>query len=213
MRATTASSCVRRPRQSARLLTFWLAKAKLERGTFDDAAGRPNIPLGTMQRDRLLPILGELGISDRNYRALKVLPLVCVAWAEGEPSEPTRRYLHVVAERRLRVGDEGLALVRRWMYRRPTAEYFAKGLRILRTLAALPDDWEFDPGELPGLLVLAEAVARTKGYEPGSPTAITNAEERVLAYIGRVLGVEHGTSWAALLRELDEEPAPSSRAA
>jgi hypothetical protein len=165
-----------------------------------------------MERDRLLTTLRELGISDRNYRALKVLPLVFVAWAEGKPSEPRRRYLHTLAERRLRVGDEALALVRWWLYQRPTAEYFAKGLRALRILANAPDDWEFDQGELSGLLVLAEAVARTKGHASGPPTAVTEAEERALGYMGRVLGVENGTSWAALLRELDG-PAPVSRAA
>jgi hypothetical protein len=166
-----------------------------------------------MERDRLLTTLRELGISDRNCRALKVLPLVFVAWAEGKPPEPTRRYLRTLAERRLQVGDEALALVRWWLHQRPTAEYFAKGMRALRILACAPDDWEFDQTELSGLMVLAEAVARTKGNAPGLPTAVTETEERALAYVGRLLGVEIGTSWAALLRELDEEPAPISRAA
>jgi hypothetical protein len=48
---------------------------------------------------------------------------------------------------------------------------------------------------------------------PASPTAVTEAEERALGYLGRVLGVENGTSWAALLRELDEPARAATRTA
>jgi hypothetical protein len=165
-----------------------------------------------MPRDRLSSTFRQLGINERNCRALKLLPLVYVAWAEGEPSELRRQALLELGQRHFQIGEGAVPLLRWWMYRRPTAEYFAAGLQALFSLAHAPDDWEFDVAELPRLLSCAEAVARMTEQAPGSPTAVTEAEEWALAYLARVLHVENGKSWAALLRELDEpaRAAPSS---
>ena len=69
-------------------------------------------------------------------------------------------------------------------------------------LAHAPDDWSFDLDELQGLLIHAEAIARTTASAMGAPDAIDDAEESALAEIARELHVDDGESWAALMREL-----------
>jgi hypothetical protein len=155
-----------------------------------------------MRRDRLQKTLKHLGINASNYRVLKLLPLVYVAWASGAPSAERQERLVDLAHNHFAVGEAGERILRGWLRERPEKAYFMEGLHDLLLLAYAPDEGEFDVDELPGLLAYAEAIARTTAEAMDAPTAVTEAEERALAEIARELGVDEGESWAALLREL-----------
>ncbi len=146
-------------------------------------------------------------MNERGVEALKLLPIVYVAWADGRMSDLRRRSVLELARHRFRVGPAGEWTVSQWLRRRPSPEYFAAGFRALLWLAQAPDVWNFELEELRTVLIHAEAIARVKPEAKGMATAVTPAEEWALARVGQALGVENGRTWTALLRELDHSTA------
>lgn len=147
--------------------------------------------------------LKHLGIQDSNYKVLKLLPLVYVAWTSGTLTPERAERLVDLAHHRFAIGADGERILRGWLRERPTAAYMKEGLHDLLLLAYAPDEWEVELDELPGLLAHAEAIARTTARAMDAPTSVTPAEERALAEIAKELGIEEGESWAALIRELE----------
>jgi hypothetical protein len=158
-----------------------------------------------MLRDRLRSSLKRLGINDSNYKVLKLLPLVYVAWADGRIEPAQKRRLIYLAHNYFEIGEHGERLLERWIAERPSKEYIREGLHDILLLAYAPDDWAFDTDELQGLLAHAEAIARTSAAAMDAPTAIDEEEEQALAHIARELCIDDGKSWAALMRELQSE--------
>lgn len=156
-----------------------------------------------MQLDRMERTLRHLGIGATNYKVLKLLPLVYVAWAAGKLTPEREVRLVDLAHNHFAIGADGERILKGWLKQRPDAAYFREGLHDIVRLAYAPDEWEFDIDEMPGLLAHAEAIARTTAGAMDVPTAVTEPEERALAEIARELGVDDGESWARLVRELD----------
>jgi hypothetical protein len=156
-----------------------------------------------MQRDRMESTLKHLGLGRADYKVLKLLPLVYVAWADGRLTPERASRLVEFARERFRVGSAGEGVLRGWLARRPDKQYFLEGLHDIVLLAYAPDEWEFDVDELPGLLAHSEAIARTTEKAMDAPSSVTEGEEQALADIARELGVDDGESWARLLRELE----------
>lgn len=155
-----------------------------------------------MLRDQLRQTLKHLHINASNYKVLKLLPLVYVAWTSGKISPERSERLIDLAHHHFAIGEAGERILRGWLSVRPDRAYFMEGLHDVLLLARAPDEWEFELTELPGLLAYSEAIARTTAEAMDAPSAVTAAEERALADIARELQVDDGESWAALLREL-----------
>jgi len=160
-----------------------------------------------MLRDRLRSSLRRLGIKNSNYKVLKLLPLVHVAWADGQIEPAQEQRLLDLAHNHFEIGEEGEALLRQWIRERPSKEYVQEGLRDILLLAKAPDDWTFDVEELPVLLAHAEAIARTTADAMDAPTAVDAREEEALRFIAREFGMDDGESWARVISELQEAPA------
>ena len=146
-----------------------------------------------------------LGIDPENYRVLKLLPLVYVAWADGRMEGVERERIMVLARDHFRVGVTGAQLLEHWLAAPLPVGYVERGLSDLLALALSPDEFEIDVDELPQLLAHAELIARTTANALDAPWAVTPEEEHALAQVARLLRVDNGVSWAALLRELDSE--------
>lgn len=155
-----------------------------------------------MQRDQMRVSLRHLGINDSNYRVLKLLPLIYVAWSSGRVSAERESRLVDLAHNHFAIGVAGERVLRGWLNERPGFEYFQEGLRDLVLLAYAPDEYAFDTDELPSLLAFAEAIARTTAEAMDAPTSVTAGEEIALAEVARELGVDDGESWGALVEEL-----------
>ncbi len=155
-----------------------------------------------MQRDLMHATLHHLGINASNYKVLKLLPLVYVAWVSGTITPKRRERIVDLAHNHFAIGQDGERILRIWLMRRPDADYFKEGLHDILRLASAPDEWEFNVDELRGLLAYAEAIARTTAVALDAPTSVTEAEELALADIASELGIEDGKSWGALVREL-----------
>jgi hypothetical protein len=168
-----------------------------------------------MLHDRLRATLKHLHIDASNYKVLKLLPLVYVAWSSGRISNERIERLVDLAHNHFAIGAAGERILRGWMRERPTREYFMEGLHDVLLLARAPDEWQFELTELPGLLAYSEAIARTTAEAMDAPTAVTPGEEKALTEIARELEVDDGESWAALLAELQGpmSPTPSSEPA
>ena len=162
-----------------------------------------------MLHDRLRATLKHLHIDASNYKVLKLLPLVYVAWASGSISHVRIERLVDLAHNHFAIGEAGERILRGWLHERPSHAYFMEGLHDVLLLARAPDEWGFEMTELPGLLAYSEAIARTTAAAMDAPSAVTPGEESALAEIARELRVDDGESWAALLREL-EAPSASS---
>jgi hypothetical protein len=159
-----------------------------------------------MLRDRMRRTLHHLGVNPSNYKVLKLLPLVYVAWASGRISPEQEQRLVDLAHNHFAIGERGEQILRGWISHRPDVAYFKEGLHDILLLAHAPDEWAFDVDELQGLLAHAEAIARATAEALDAPTSVTKEEEQALQEIARELGVEDGESWAALLRELKAAP-------
>jgi hypothetical protein len=162
-----------------------------------------------LNRARLLKTLEvkkdllALGIDPENYRVLKLLPLVYVAWADGRMESVERQRIVALARDHFRIGESGALLLEYWLAAPLPAGYVERGLSDLLALAFSPDEFEIDVDELPLLLAHAEAIARTTAAALDAPWAISPEEEAALTQVARLLRVDNGVSWAALLRELD----------
>lgn len=155
-----------------------------------------------MLRDRMRASLKHLGIDDSNYKVLKLLPLVYVAWSNGTIDAAEQARLFDLAHRHFEIGEQGEKILKKWIATRPTAEYFREGLEDVVLLAHAPDEWEFSVEELPGLLMHAEAIARASAEAMGVAFSVNPDEEQALRSVAAELGVDDGESWAALLAEL-----------
>jgi hypothetical protein len=151
-----------------------------------------------------------LGIDPSDYRVLKLLPLVYVAWADGKMEEVERSRILELASRSFGIGVSGAQVLHEWLSAPPSHEYFRRALRDLLALARAPDEIDVALDELPALLAYAEGIARSTATALDAPWAVTAEEEAALAEIARLLNIDNGTSWATLLRELDAaQPSPA----
>jgi len=156
-----------------------------------------------MERDRLKRSLAHLGIPAEDYRVLKLLPLIYVAWADGKMESVKNERIHYFAAREYDLSAAGVAVLDRWLKERPNHEYIQEGLRDIYQLAKASDDMELDFSELPALLSYAEGIARSTAKAMDQPTAVSPGADRALEEIARELHIDHGESWGKLLSELN----------
>lgn len=155
-----------------------------------------------MLHDKLKASLHHLGIQPDDYRVIKLLPLVYVAWADGKMEHVRAERIHSLAARHFELSAAGAHVLSGWLTTRPTIDYFREGLRDLHALAVADDDMEVDYSEVPQLLAYAEGIARTTAGALDRPEAVTPREREALAAIAAELQIDSGKSWAELLEEL-----------
>src|SRR5688572_28934539 len=69
----------------------------------------------TMERDRLRRSLEHLRIPLSDYRVLKLLPLVYVAWVDGKIERVKKDRIHAYAAREYDLSPAGDAVLDRWL--------------------------------------------------------------------------------------------------
>jgi hypothetical protein len=156
-----------------------------------------------MQRDKMRKSFKRLGIPPRDYRVLKLLPLVYVAWADGKMAQVEKDRIRQLARHQYHLGPAGAALLDRWLEQPPTRAYVAEALHDIYFLARAVDELDVDYDELQALLGHAEALAHTSAEALDEPRAVTPEEERALEEMARELHVDRGESWTQLVREVN----------
>ncbi len=135
--------------------------------------------------------LADLGMDEQSIKALPLLPLVQVAWADGEIQAGERNVIEELAVKRFELGEEGNRLLANWLRYPPTKTYLKKGREALLMVAQRDQDG-FDEALLGDVLKLSRKVAKSAGGLFGIG-AISSSESEALDEIAKDLDV-HGTS-------------------
>lgn len=138
-------------------------------------------------------ILGSLGMDERNHRALPLLPLVQVAWADGEIQSSEAELMMRLARDSYQLCPDGILMLQNWLRFRPSSDYVERGQRALVTLAH-GDQEVFDKGVLDDVLCLCLDVAKAAGGYFGYHT-ISVEETKAIQRIADSLGVEANKHW------------------
>jgi hypothetical protein len=160
-----------------------------------------------MEKDRMKRSLEHLGVRAADYRVLKLLPLIYVAWADGKMNQVKKERIHSFAAHHYELSAAGVTVLERWLSERPSKAYIAEALHDILLLAQAKDDLEIDFSELPGLLFYAETMATEAGNRLDPQRSTNPNVENALADVARELHIDHGESWAQLLEELREPAA------
>lgn len=146
--------------------------------------------------------LMSLGIRPSSYRALMLLPLIYVAWADGKMESVEVEHIRKFARERLHMTPDTVAVLDNWLREAPSQSYVETGLQGLLGVALDEDFLEVEVSELSDLLLHAERIARATADAFDDPTAVTPEEEVALAEIARFLEIDGGTTWKQVLESL-----------
>ncbi len=153
-------------------------------------------------REALEDTLDELGLEPQSYRALMLLPLVYVAWADGKMEKVEAEKIRELAREQLKLSAASVRALDGWLKKRPQRSQVENGLQSLLGFARDHSYLDVDVTQLPDLLIHAEAIARATGEVFDDPTAIGPEEDRALKEIARLLQVDGGATWKEVLEEL-----------
>ena len=152
-----------------------------------------------MQDDALRARLRSLGIDARTWRAVALLPLVEVAWADGRVQAKERDRILSLAEASGALQGDGRLLVESWLGHPPSAGYFRRGREVLR---GLQSQLEADGVHLDDILDGCTAVAKAAGGLFGVLGGVDAVERAVLADIADAL--PRGQDWDGMMAQLDQ---------
>ena len=153
-------------------------------------------------RQAIRESLHKLGIEGAGIRALLLLPLVYVAWADGKMDRVEVEKIRQIARDRLHLGSESEQVLERWLAERPSRLQVQDGLQGLVDLAFDDEVLDIDVSELPDLVMHSEAIARATGEALNEPLAVSPEENRALKEIAEILEVDGGDTWEDVLDDL-----------
>jgi hypothetical protein len=140
-----------------------------------------------IQDDTILGALVEHKISPETVVAISFIPMIAVAWSDGELSTDERQAI----ERAL--ADEGIAkdsaafqLVQHWLKRKPTADLVETWKSYVQMLKQRLDHAAFAQMRT-HIVALATKVAKAAGGILGLGPKISDSEKRVLDDLQRAL--------------------------
>lgn len=88
-----------------------------------------------MDQETLVEELRHLGIDVEDHRALLALPLVQVAWTDGDPHPKESEAINAAVVRMQTCQDgEGARMLANWLQHKPSDEYFKRGRDVLVAL-------------------------------------------------------------------------------
>lgn len=157
-----------------------------------------------MTDDVLARELAQLGVDAESYRALALLPLVQVAWADGAIQDAERTLILTLADQRYALGDEGKRVLKNWLHHPPTADFARRGRSALLSLCGRDGYDKVSRADLVDVITLAKQVARSAGGFFGFG-AISASEAETIDEIARALGIVHDRRWEES-PESDDKP-------
>lgn len=133
--------------------------------------------------EALLERIRSLGFDGDTARVFDLMPLVHVAWADGDVSAAERRTLFRMLESRSIAPDsEAWLLVGALLETRPSDAFLDETLALLRDLAAKGGT------EATSIVDLCVDIANTSGGFLGLGDKISDEERELIAHIAEVLG-------------------------
>ena len=139
--------------------------------------------------------LRRLGMDEASYRALPLLPLVQVAWADGIIQDAERDLILELAESRYRIGEEGQRVLRNWLHHPPSAGYAHRGRRVLLEMGGRAGFDGVTRHDLADVVAFAKKVAMAAGGSFGFG-AISASEADAIDEIAQALDITGARPWA-----------------
>jgi tellurite resistance protein len=171
--------------------------------------------------DELRAELAYLGLNERSFRAIALLPLVEVAWADRTIQDQEKQKIIQIARGHKLLTRNGAEVLKAWLSERPAPETFARGRKLLVALAHHEGTIAKDmpPEALETVLELCVHVAEAAGGLFGVFWTTSGAEKSAIRAIGRAIDEESknhrnpqrgivgrtiSMDWRELMGELDE---------
>lgn len=138
--------------------------------------------------------LADLGMDQDSVGALPLLPLIQVAWADGEVQTGERTLIEKLASEHFQLGEEGGRMLNNWLRYPPSKSYLERGRKALRLVATRGEDG-MDEAVLDDVVKLSKKVAKSAGGLFGIG-AVSTSESEAIAEIAKALQIKGGTSLA-----------------
>jgi hypothetical protein len=135
-----------------------------------------------MNDAELTQALRHIGVDRHTIRALPLLPLVQVAWADGRVQPAERGLIREVAAR-YGLEPHEMALLKRWLEKRPEDADFLLARQVLLVLWSRDRDRGQAPESLDGVIRMCMCVARVAGGLFGLAFTL---DAREIALIGEI---------------------------
>ena len=141
-----------------------------------------------IRNDGVLGELAELGVRGETILAVSLIPLVAVAWADGNVSDEERSQI-LDAEKAQHINEGTHQLLNYWLDRNPGPEMFEAWKHFVHELRGL-----LTPAH--GILFDAEIIARAEAVAKASGGywtygAVSPSERKVLDEVERTLRAAH----------------------
>ncbi|MEZ4319866.1 MAG: hypothetical protein R3F61_20315 [Myxococcota bacterium] len=109
--------------------------------------------------------LDALGLDESSYRAILLLPLIEVAWADNEIQKQERDAILGYGEGNQLLAGKARQVVEEWLTERPTKDYFERGREVLVRLAHKPDGFGRDigPHQVDDIVEYCDIIAESAG--------------------------------------------------
>lgn len=145
--------------------------------------------------------LAELKIPRENHRLVMLLPMVYVAWADGQIHARERRLIMQIAEERGLLDNGGRETLEYWLSVAPTESQLRTNLALLNDLCSSnghgADDFDADCAQ--ALIAYCQDVADAAGGMLGLTSPRSEAEQSALKRIAAALDVQQAKNWRARL--------------
>lgn len=138
---------------------------------------------------QILQDLQTLGYTKDTVRLLHVVPLLCVAWADGSVSRREAESIREAARARgVEQGSPAYRLLQQWLHQPPSDEFVRKSLQAIRAILELSPPQARQAGTR-NLVSLCKRVASASAGFPGFGSKISGKELRL---IKRIIAELHG---------------------
>ncbi len=155
-----------------------------------------------MDDHEITEALAALGIHVGSWRLVALLPLVQVAWADGQVSYPERALIVEVAKRHRLADEDGLKQLEAWLTEAPSAFFQGQARKVLAALL-VRNGWRGEALDVEhDLLAWCEGVADASGGLFGLFNRTDPKEREAMETIARALRIPPGRTWAEVRAEL-----------
>ena len=140
----------------------------------------------SLDDEQVIKALDALGLDSDSYRAILLLPLVEVAWADNEIQPQERKEILSYAEGNALLAGRAHDVVQEWLTERPTRDYFARGREVLVNLAHKPDGFGRDigPHQVDDIVEYCDIIAESAGGIFGMFFQTSAEEQEAIRDIG-----------------------------
>ncbi len=131
-----------------------------------------------------------------SFRALPLLPLVQVAWADGQVQQEERILILKLASDKYKLEEEGMLLLKNWLHHPPSKEYVERGQEALVGLCTRDSGAKLDKAILNDVVQLSQKVAAAAGGLFGFGS-VARSENVALKQIAEALCIPDKAEWVA----------------